>query len=82
MCMSSTNLRSSINFTLNNTKPSLLITETVKNTFKGTFERFVVRDNAFSFISSVKGTSVSQIPATTGGFELRISCIQSRYLTH
>ena len=24
----------------------------------------------------------SQIPVTTGGFELRISCIQSRYLTH
>ena len=24
----------------------------------------------------------SQIPATTGGFELRISCIQSSYLTH
>ena len=24
----------------------------------------------------------SQIPVTAGGFELRISCIQSRYLTH
>ena len=24
----------------------------------------------------------SQIPVTTGGFELRISCIQSSYLTH
>ena len=23
-----------------------------------------------------------QIPVTTGGFELRISCIESRYLTH
>ena len=24
----------------------------------------------------------SQIPVTTGGFELRISCIRSSYLTH
>ena len=30
---------------------------TVKSNFKGTIERFLARNNAFSFISSVKETS-------------------------
>ena len=29
---------------------------TVKSNFKRTIERFLVRDNTFSFMSSVKGT--------------------------
>ena len=37
-------------------KPGTLTAGTVKNNFKGTIERFVASDNAFSFISSVKGT--------------------------
>ena len=34
----------------------MLTTEMVKNNLKGTTERFVARDNAFSYMSSVKGT--------------------------
>ena len=37
-------------------KPDKLTEGTVKNNLKGTIERFVASDNAFSFISSVKGT--------------------------
>ena len=36
-------------------KPSTVTTGTVKSNLKGTVERFVSRDNAFSFMSSVKG---------------------------
>ena len=39
-------------------KPCKLKTGTVKSSFKGTIERFVAKDNAFSFMSSVK-----EIPA-------------------
>ena len=38
------------------TKSGALTAGIVKSNFKGIFERFVVRDNAFSFMSSVKGT--------------------------
>ena len=37
-------------------KPGTFAAGTVKIYFKGTIERFVARDNAFSFMSSVKGT--------------------------
>ena len=37
-------------------KPGTLTAGTVKNNFKGTIERFVASDNAFSFMSLVKGT--------------------------
>ena len=49
-------LRSSINFAMHKIKPGTLTAGTVKINFKGTIERFVTRDNAFSFMSSVKGT--------------------------
>ena len=49
-------LRSSINFSIHKIKPGKLKEGTVKNNFKGTIERFVASDNAFSFMSSVKGT--------------------------
>ena len=35
-------------------KPGTLNAGTVKNNFKGTFERLVASDNAFSFMISVK----------------------------
>ena len=37
-------------------KPGIVTAGTVKSNFKGTMERFVARGNAFSFMSSVKGT--------------------------
>ena len=37
-------------------KPGKLTARTVENNFKGTIEWFAVSDNAFSFMSSVKGT--------------------------
>ena len=37
-------------------KPGTLTAGTVKSNFKGAIERFVARDDAFSFLSSVKGT--------------------------
>ena len=43
-------------FAMHKIKPSTLTTGTVKSNFKGTVERVVSRDNAFSFMSSVKGT--------------------------
>ena len=49
-------LHSSINFTIHKIKPGTLTAWTVKSNFKGTIERFVARDNAFSFMSSAKGT--------------------------
>ena len=49
-------LRSSINIAMYKLKPGTLTAGTVKSNFKGTIERFVARDNAFSFMSSVKGT--------------------------
>ena len=41
---------------MHKTKPGTLTAGTVKSNFKGIFEKFVVRDNAFSFMSSVKRT--------------------------
>ena len=38
-------------------KVGTLIAGTIKTNFKGRIERFVARDNAFAFMSSVKGTS-------------------------
>ena len=49
-------LRSSINFAMHKIKPGTLTAGTVKSNFKGTIERFVAKDNAFSFMNSVKGT--------------------------
>ena len=37
-------------------KPGTLTAGTVESNFKGTIERFVAKDNAFSFMNSVKGT--------------------------
>ena len=39
--------------------PGTLTAGTVKSNLKATVERFVARDNVFSFMSSVKGTPVS-----------------------
>ena len=47
-------LRSSINFAMHKTKAGALTEGIVKNNLKGTIERFIARDNAFSFM--VKGT--------------------------
>ena len=49
-------LLSSINFAMQKIKPGTLTAGTVKSSFKGTIEKFVAKDNAFSFMSSVKGT--------------------------
>ena len=49
-------LHSSINFAMHKMEPVTLIAETVKSYFNAKIERFVARDNAFSFMSSVKGT--------------------------
>ena len=49
-------LRSTINFAKHKIKPGTFTTGTVKNNFKGTIKRFVASDNAFSFMSSAKGT--------------------------
>ena len=49
-------LRSWINFAMHKIKPGTLTEGTFKNNFKGTIERFVASDNAFSFMSSVKRT--------------------------
>ena len=49
-------LHLSINFSMHKIKPGTLTAGTVKSTFKGTIEHFASRDNAFSFMSSVKGT--------------------------
>ena len=38
-------------------KPGILRAGMVKNNVKGTIERFVASDNAFSFMSSVKGAT-------------------------
>ena len=39
-------------------KPGKLAVGTVKSNLKGTIERYVARDNALSFMSSVNGTLV------------------------
>ena len=49
-------LCSSMNFALHKIKPGTLTAGTVKSNFIGTIERFVARNNAFSYMSSVKGT--------------------------
>ena len=49
-------MRSSINFAGKKIKPGTLTAGTVKSNLKGTIKRFVAKDNAFSFISSVKET--------------------------
>ena len=49
-------MRSSINFDMHKFKPGTLTAEKVQSNFKGTVEWFVVMDNAFSFMNSVKGS--------------------------
>ena len=51
-------LRSSIIFAMHKIQPGPPIAGMVKNNFKATIENFVASDNAFSFMSSVKGTPV------------------------
>ena len=46
-------LLSSINFPMHKTKSGTLTAETVESNYKGTIERILARDNAFSFMSSV-----------------------------
>ena len=48
-------LRSSINFVMHKNKPVAFTAGMVKNNFKATIEKFVASDNAFSFMSSIKG---------------------------
>ena len=50
-------LRLSINFAMHKIKAGTLTAGTIKKNFKGIIERFAASDNAFSFMSSVKGTS-------------------------
>ena len=45
-----------MSFAIHKIKLDTLTAGTVKNDFKRTFERFVVSDNIFSFMNSVKGT--------------------------
>ena len=47
-------LCSSRNLVMHKIGPDTLTAGIIKNNFKGTMERFVGRDNAFSFMSSVK----------------------------
>ena len=49
-------LRSSTNFAVHKIEPGTLTAGTVKINFKRTIERFIASENAFSLISSVKGT--------------------------
>ena len=49
-------LRLSINLDMTKIKPVTLTAGMVTNTLKGTIQKFVASDNAFSFLSSVKGT--------------------------
>ena len=49
-------MRSSIKFAMHNVKLGALTTGIVQSNFKGRIKRFVARDNAFSFMSSAKGT--------------------------
>ena len=48
-------LRPSINLAMHKVKPVTFTTGTVEHKLKGTTEMFVVSDNVFSFVSSVKG---------------------------
>ena len=48
-------LRSSTSFAMHQSKASTSTAGTVKSNFKGAIQRFVVRDNGFSFMSLVKG---------------------------
>ena len=43
-------------FAMYKIKPGTITPGTVKNNFKGTIKRFVASNNAFSFMSSIKGT--------------------------
>ena len=45
-----------MNFAMHKIKPVTLTAGPVKRNFKETLESFVASDNAFSFMSSVKGT--------------------------
>ena len=47
-------LRSSINLAMHKIRPGTLAAGRVKSNFKGTIERFVARNNAFLYMSSVK----------------------------
>ena len=49
-------IKSLINFVMHKIKPAILTTGTVKNNFKGTIERFVASDYAFSYMGLVRGT--------------------------
>ena len=49
-------LRSTMNFAMHKIKPGTLTAGSVQRNFKETLESFVASDNAFSFMSSVKGT--------------------------
>ena len=51
-------LCSPINFAMHKIKPGTTTAETIKSSFEETIKSFVARDNAFSLISSVKGTSI------------------------
>ena len=49
-------LCSSIDFAMHKIKPGALAVGMVKNNFQRVTERFLASDNAFLFMSSVKGT--------------------------
>ena len=42
----------------------------------------LLKENGGLRLCHARELLVSQIPVSTGGFELRISCIRSSYLTH
>ena len=74
---------------MHKTKPGTLTAGMVKNNFKGTIERFAARDNAFSFMISIKRTPaywkqflydvlvmVKQLGVPT--YFLTLSCVELR----
>ena len=65
-------------------KPDAFTTEMVKNNFKGTLEKFVLSDNAFSFIISVTEQflydvldTVKQLGIST--YFITLSCVDLRW---
>ena len=53
LCSENHLLGSLLKFSMHKTKPGALTTGTVKSSFKGTKKKFVSRENAFLFVSSV-----------------------------
>ena len=55
----------------------MFINNNTYNNFETAYKHMLILQWCYA-----RGLFGSQIPVTTGGFELQISCIQSSYLTH